>query len=175
MVEYEQNVERWGIKLLDDKTIRKTASQNRDCFKCVEAIANHFIKYPDPMVVPVYTFKVTERPEKEDVSYGVYRYTYDMKRLAVLSYDEKKLISQMNARKYYGESSQYVNMAFIERAKKDYSDLYDFMKEVYAQNRYRDIHDGNFLKDEDESYKIIDIEGFIYTPLSREENNWIKR
>jgi hypothetical protein len=63
----------------------------------------------------------------------------------------------------------------MPRLRKEYPDLAAFMDEVLRQGRYRDVHSGNFLKDEDGSYKIIDLEGFINTPLSRGDNDWITR
>lgn len=170
MIKYDDNVECYHIKLVDDRTVRKEASlSTKESFDCLEAIISHFISHPDPMVVPVYDFKVLERPKKSN--YGVFIYQYDMKQLGMLSEDEKNLIYYMKSVNFYGEKHNDK----LAQLSLQYPELSDFMKEVYHLRRYTDCHGGNFLKDEDESYKIIDLEGFIHTPLNRKENDWITR
>jgi hypothetical protein len=174
MIKYDESIdEYYHIKLVDDRTVRKEASLGtKESFELLEAIINHFIAHPDPMVVPVYKFEVLERPKASN--YGVFIYQYDMKRLGMLNEGEKNLIHHMNMHKLYGEKYNNAKM-HVEYLSKEHTELYEFMTEVLALNRYTDVHGGNFLKDEDESYKIIDLEGFIRTPLDRKENDWIIR
>jgi hypothetical protein len=175
MIKYDDNIdgEYYHIKLVDDRTVRKEASLGtKESFELMEAIALHFINHPDPMVVPVYKWEVLGRPQKSN--YGIFSYQYDMKRLGMLDENEKNLIYYMNMHKLYGGG--YMNSASkVEYLSPQYPELYEFMKEVLALNRYTDCHGGNFLKDEDESYKIIDLEGFIRTPLNRKENDWFTK
>src|SRR5579885_1526741 len=80
-----------GVKLLDDGvTIRKTAHCSEEkTLIFMEAIANHFIAYPDPMVVPVYSFEILKKSRNESI------YTYDMMRLGILSEAERDLIDRI--------------------------------------------------------------------------------
>lgn len=173
MIEYDDNVEeRYGIKLLDFKTIRKEATLHRESFECFHAIVHHFMQNPNPTVVQVFNFEVLESPDP-DVYHGVYRYQYDMKRLAMLTEDEKSFIySAKDLHTGYRLTQEEIEKH--ERLKKELPELSDFIDEVFRLGRYTDVHGGNFMKDEDESYKIIDLEGFIYTPLSHEKNNWLR-
>lgn len=179
MIQYDENLsERYGIKLLDHKTVEKTAQLgNKESWECFLTIIGHFKDNHDPMVVPIYDFEVLKQPEDETVAWGVqYKYRYTMKRLGLLTSGEKQLISDMREVSIYGDKSYGANPSKrLLTSKAEYPELTRFMEVVIAQKRYLDIHDNNFLKDEDESYKVIDLEGFIYTPLNREENNWLKR
>jgi hypothetical protein len=59
---------------------------------------------------------------------------------------------------------------------KEYPKLMNFINTVFSQKRYTDIHSGNFMKDEDGEYRIIDLEGFSGgAPLNQPKNDWIIR
>lgn len=179
MIRYDENLsERYGIKLLDHKTVLKEARLGtKESWECMQAIARHFMLKPDPMVVPIYSFELIEGPKDPNNSFGVnYTYQYTMKRLGMLNDGEKELIMDMKEVSIYGAASYGKKSSErLVKTKDEYPELFSFMEVVLSQKRYWDIHSGNFLRDEDESYKIIDLEGFIHTPLNREENNWLTR
>jgi hypothetical protein len=53
-----------------------------------------------------------------------------------------------------------------------YPTLTAFLTKIIEQGKYWDIHAGNVLKDEDDNYRLIDLEGFIRTPLTHHKNEW---
>jgi hypothetical protein len=177
MIRYDENVsQRYGIKLLDDNIILKEAKLGtKESWECFLTIIQHFMSNQDPTVVPVYTFEVLSAPKDPEARWGVeYTYRYTMKRLAMLDESEKQLIEDMyDASIYPGRPERYKER--LDKNSKEHPELVKFMSTVLSLGRYRDVHRGNFLKDEDGSYKIIDLEGFIFTPLGRTENNWLKR
>lgn len=178
MIKYDDNVEsRYGIKLLDDKTIKKHAQLGtKEQYDIMQAILLHFMEHPDPMVVPVYGYELVQGPPADAApTYATHVYTYTMKRLAMLNEEEKNLIHYHSTIYYHGlnylhtkEQDEYMAAAKL------YPELQKFMDKVREMGRYTDIHDNNFLKDEDENYKIIDLEGFIRTPWDRSENDWLR-
>lgn len=179
MIQYDENLsQRYGIKLLDDRTVLKEAKLGtKESWECMLSIVDHFINHPDPMVVPVYTFEVVEQPADESARWGIqYTYRYTMKRLGMLSRSEKQIIADMRDVSIYGLGSYGLKASErLLTSKAEHPELVSFMEVVLAQKRYLDVHEGNFLKDEDDSYKIIDLEGFIHTPLDRDENNWLRK
>jgi hypothetical protein len=179
MIQFDDNINnRYGIKLLDNGTVQKTAMLgNKESWECFLTIFSHFKDNHDPMVVSVHDFEVLEQPKDETALWGIqYKYRYTMKRLGMLNSGEKQLISDMREVSIYGNKSYGEKPSQrLLTSKDEYPELARFMEVIISQKRYLDIHDGNFLKDEDESYKVIDLEGFIYTPLNREENNWLRK
>ena len=176
VMKFDQNVEgRYGIKLVDEFTIRKEAHlSTRESFKYIQAVVNHFIHNPDPMVVPVYKFEVIESTD-DDTRYGKYVYAYEMMRLGMLDEDERDVLD--HAYRYYGKE---IPADPIEESLrlgwKRYPKLMNFINTIFSQGRYTDIHSGNFLKDQDGEYRIIDLEGFTaFLPLDQEKNDWIIR
>lgn len=165
MFKYSESYPR-PLKLVSDGVIRKTcASYSRAYTKAVSDLINYFIDNPSNLVVPVYSFNVNiinfdatreYGIDEEDILYHA-EYSYDMKRLCILSGDEKLIIRE--AFKTLNSSEEYDNEVIID-AKKDYPQLIEFMREVLFQDIYWDLHDGNFLKDEVGDYKLCDIEGF---------------
>lgn len=175
MIKYDDNISmHYGIKLLNDTTVLKQAVLGtRECFECIRKLCNHFILYPDPMVVPVYSFEFEELPNSCHPAYGTYKYSYTMKRLGMLSAGEKQLIEWMIYEKRMRLSPNA--MRDLKEGMEHFPELSKFMKEVINMNRYSDMHSGNFLIDTDGSYKIIDIEGFIKAPLNCPENFWFTK
>jgi hypothetical protein len=178
MIKYDNSLEdKWGLSLLDDNTVRKESSiGTKENWECFLSIMEYALKNIDSMLVPVYNFKVTEEPAPDyPYNYGIYRYYYDMKRLGMLSQQEKELITWTKKVHLYGRGGLNLDEHdLLKEYRVIYPDLADFMDEVIQLNRYRDIHDGNFLLDEEGNYKIIDLEGFIWTPVDRKENNWLR-
>lgn len=160
-----------GIKILDDKrTIRKTVIyQAHKTLVFMKALVEHFIKHPDPLVVPVYSFEVIKESEL-----GNNTYAYTMMRLGILSEAEEELID------FVGDMhDSYGAAACIQEVKYPWQDkcpeLFSFLKTVVEQQRYWDIHSGNILMDPDGQYRLIDLESFIKTPLILDCNDWISR
>jgi hypothetical protein len=160
-----------GLKLVNDHVVRKTVHfTTRDAFLFMQAVIKHFIKHPDPMVVPIHRYDVIQATL--DNVYGTFSYSYDMQRLGMLNEDEKEIIESAYYIRY---SPEVKHEKVIEMGKKDYPKLVKFITRVLDENRYHDTHCGNFLKDENENYRIIDLEGYIKYPLNALENQWITR
>ncbi len=172
-MKYNQNIESYyGLTLVGEDRVRKEAAfTTREAYLHTKAVINHFIRIPDPMVVPVYSFEELEA--HLDCQYGTYRYAYTMKRLALLDYDEKRIIDEFHS--WSSEVERDHHNEWFRRGWREYPQLMDFMNVVYRQKRYRDLHGGNFLKDENGDYKIIDLEGFSTYPLDQSINDWITR
>lgn len=172
---FRQDIEEYyGLTLVgDDKSkVRKEGSfTTRDCYLHTKAVINHFIRCPDPLVVPVYSFEELEATT--DVQYGTYRYAYTMKRLGMLDTDERRIIDAFHS--WDSEVARDHHDEKFRMGWREYPALMDFMNIVHRQKRYRDLHSGNFLKDEKNEYKIIDLEGFSTYPLDQAINDWITR
>jgi len=167
MIKYGHLPEQFGLTLISDMVVRKEALLNNDCFDCLEGIINHYMRHPDPTVVPIYNFEILHRVPGP---YQITKYRYDMKRLGMLTDGERSTIATAT-RQYYMPSN---SIEFPKHQRDAYPELIEFIREVCRLGRYRDFHYGNVMKDDDESYKLIDLEGFIYTPFNRQENDWIR-
>lgn len=161
------------IELIDDITVRKTGLASSDnALKYYQAVVNHFINYPDPMVVPVSNFQNYGKQ-----SNGCYQYSYDMMRMYILSEEEKNII-----RDYYFDYDiqDLVIYQGVTRSRdldiKNYSDIFSFLKKVYIDDRYNDLHNGNIMRNEIGDYRLIDLEGFscYEFDLTDPSNAWIK-
>lgn len=160
-MKYDDNVEqRYGIKLVNDRVVRKEAQfSTRESFEWIRTLVLHLLTYPNPMVVPVYRFEVLEEvPSEQNSNWGTYRYAYEMMRLPMLSSEEKRLITTLiqNRRPVNRDDPR----PSIQEGWKEYPTLVEFMNRVLAEGSYTDLHDNNFLKDEEGNYRIIDLEGF---------------
>ena len=160
-MKYDDNVEtRYGIKLVSDRVVRKEAQfSTRESFEWIRNLVLHLLVNPNPMVVPVYRFEVIEEvASKHNSNWGIYRYAYEMMRLPMLSSEEKLLITRLihNRRPVERDDPQ----PFVREGWKEYPSLVEFMNRVLAEGSYTDLHDQNFLKDEEGNYRIIDLEGF---------------
>lgn len=171
MIKYSESLP-YGLEIISDSVVKKTAecSLIESYIQC-QRIINHFIKNPDPLVVPVYDCQPLGL-----VGDKWYSYSYTMKRLGILSEEEKRLISLCvsfdSTRKSYLTRKPELIKEF-ELAKEALPTMYSFMSEVLSQSRYKDLHPGNFLKDEFDDYKIIDLEGFLVYPVDK-DIIWIK-
>lgn len=163
-MKYDENVEsRYGIKLVDDRTVRKEAEfSTRASFDWIRKLVLHLIANPDPMVVPIYRFEVIEEtPETDSRHWGVYKYAYEMMRLPMLMKEEKMLITAMIQKRW---SSNNPPDPIIQSGEREFPELFAFMTRVLNEGNYTDLHDNNFLKDEQGNYRIIDLEGFNKYP-----------
>ncbi len=153
----------------DTKVRKRCKVGSRDSFLTIQAIVNHFIHHPDPMVVPVYRFTLIEGDMSKP--WSVFEYSYDMKRMGKLEPWEKEIVNDAGDVKYYGRSFDTPEWRQHE---KKFPELVKFMKKVLSDNKYMDVHAGNIMKDED-GYRIIDLEGFQNGRLESPRNAWIKR
>lgn len=176
-MKFDPNIEsRYGIKLVDELTVRKEAQVgSRETYEFVRAVINHFIRKPDPMVVPVYRFEaIEEKDEGVSKRWGTYRYAYEMMRMGMLDRDERTVIDV--AHPYYHNGIPVdVKHDILQMGWKSYPKMMKFLNKVFMQGRYTDIHSGNFMKDRDGEYRIIDLEGFGGCPLNQAKNDWITR
>ncbi len=144
--------------------VRKIAlTSNRDHRDFVKALCQHFIAHPNPMMVPIYSFR--------DLSFGsggsYFRYCYDMKAMGMLSGDEKRIVDFMG-------DNPSPNHASIPGFRKMFPELMSFLELVINQNRYHDLHSGNVMLDEEENYRLVDVEGFLNSKkLDDPINKWI--
>ena len=143
-----------GLKLISDTVVRKNASFSRiEAIDFIERLANHLISNPNSTIVPIYRFKRLGRVG------GSYQYHYDMMRMGILSVNEKQVIDDL-CRNYYNYGSITLVLKKNPSYNKDYKELVSFMSKTFKDKRYIDLHSGNFMKDMDDNYRIIDIEGF---------------
>lgn len=162
MFQYDETVDRlYGIELVNDMTIRKTAQfSHRPYFDWIQKLVNHLIVNPDPMVVPVYRFEVLEDLPNAERSWGSFKYAYEMMRLPKLTNDEKDALNDIISNRWKDQETHPA----VVKARKEFPELYTFMTKVMDDGYYTDIHDGNFLKDQEGNYRIIDLEGFSSYP-----------
>lgn len=164
MIKYDEDLLANNIELINDVTIKKTVLYpSEKSLAFMKAIVEHFIKYPDPMVVPLYSFEVYKNT-----------YSYTMMRLGILSEKEKELIDFVgDMQDSYGAGACLQNKPYPYS--EEYPKLFEFLKTVTLQHRYWDIQSGNILMDPIGNYRLIDIEGFLNTPLNQSSNDWISR
>jgi hypothetical protein len=159
------------VQVLNDTTIRKTTNFVLDrTFQFMDAVIKHFIHNPDPLVVPIYSYRVLSN-KKDNNSYQ-----YDMMRLGLLSKEERVLVDLASV-----YADRY-SIGYWSKAGKDFylkfqqhSKLAAFLEVVSSQGRYHDLHCGNVMMDMDGDYRLIDIEGFCNNPLELNDNDWITR
>ena len=171
-MKYDDNLaQRYGITLVDDRVVRKVSQYSqRQNFEFIRDLVNHLIQNPNPMVVPIYRFEVLEETtEKENPHWGTYKYAYEMMRLPMLDKDEKELITKVIGN-YHPVPRDTVDPGF-QRAWRGLPKLMEFMNKVLADGFYTDLHNQNFLKDEEGEYRIIDLEGFRTYPGVHDRSN----
>lgn len=155
----------------DHLTATKTVECSQDkTLVFMKAIVEHFIKHPDPMVVPLYSFKVIRKSRFRNN-----KYSYTMMKLNALSKPEKDFIDRIgDLHDKYGAATCILENFYYEDQEK-FPKLFEFLKTVTLQQRFWDIHSGNILMDSSGNYRLIDIEGFLSTPLDQSCNDWISR
>lgn len=145
-----------GISYIGDTVVRKEATCSRlEKLLFMKRLLKHLIKNPDPTIVPVFRF--------EDLGFydEAYHYTYDMQRLNPLSHFELKIITKVSdCWRGYGwlPSSNGSEMAL--EGWTHHPKLMQFLENVAIDNRYTDLHEGNIMRDQDDNFRLIDIEAF---------------
>lgn len=166
MIKFSKNLPKGaGLDLVNDFTVRKVSMTSfASSFLFLEVLISKLEKENHPMIVSAKNF------QNRGYIGGRYEYSYDMKRLGLISKDEKELISAVtNYYWYHHRSLQNIEEdKFIHKLMKQYPNLASFMIALYDWGKYDDIHDENIMMDEDESYKLIDLEGF-----NLREPNWL--
>lgn len=156
------------VEILDNGNVRKVLTRRSEVWmEYMKALLNHFTKHPDPMVVPIYDYKILSESS----------YQYDMMRCGLLTEEERYLItlvSDLHDRYQIAACQVDFDPELIEYKEKC-PKLFEFLKQVVEQDRYWDLHSGNILLNEDGEYCLIDLEGFMLLPLSKADNNWITR
>lgn len=107
-----------------------------------------------------------------------------MQRLGVISEEEENLIWQVGdgwrsriadpIHQFISKPLSTKEVISLERAWQEYPKLMNFLGEIIKQDRYHDLHGENILLDDDANYRIIDLEGFLNSPLSLPENAWLR-
>jgi hypothetical protein len=163
------------VKVLSDGVIRKTVVQAMpQIMAFMQRLCNHFISYPDPLVVPVYSFKILE-----DRKNYYCTYSYDMMRLGILSPDERRLIDRIgDLTDFHGKNSflflnQDLSVLDIKKELNNYPKLSLFLKTVVEDNKYFDVHSGNILMDFEGQYRLVDLEGFYRSEYYKTNYDWI--
>ena len=165
-----------NLKYLDRNTIRKTAVCSiENTVNFVEKLCQHLMVRPDPDIVPIYSFK------RLGTNHKTYKYQYDMQAMLMLTTEERQAI--MACVDLWEENECYPSNWQSSKYKFDemmlgwaqYPELMRFMDRLYKENRYHDIHDGNIMIDEQDNYRIIDLEGYIYHDLNDPMNDWFNK
>lgn len=162
MFRYNNNLGVYGLTLINDRVVRKEAVYSRlESLNFIQKLVNHLIANPDPMVVPVYKFEILDSGSSRS-PWNAFSYAYEMMRLPMLSRDEKSLINKMISHRYNLDKDEL--HPDLTSGRREFPKLFKFMKQVIDDENYTDLHDGNFLKDEEGDYRIIDLEGFYKYP-----------
>jgi len=158
------------VELISDSIIRKTEHFGmQESATMMEAILKHFITHPDPMVVQVYNYDIINY-KKHD-----YVISYDMMRCGLLEPDEKDLVNRVgDLWDRFGTKACCQDDNQLNVGKQNFPELFSFLKKVVEQGRYLDLHSGNVMRDIDENYVLIDLEGFIRFPFSDHRNDWMR-
>jgi hypothetical protein len=80
----------------------------------------------------------------------------------MLDTEEKDLMAKLIG--YYHPVPRDTVDPYFQRAWRENPKLVEFMNKVLADGYYTDLHNQNFLKDEEGNYRIIDLEGFRRYP-----------
>jgi hypothetical protein len=165
-----------GLSYQDNgRIIRKVAGySNLDALCFVKRLCQHFIRHPDPTVVPVLDFQDLGWQIDTDNFFGFYMYSYDMLALQDLSDHEKILIDKV-------KDHWFMDKEFPADAKTEsilmgwhnHPELMTFLQSTMELGRYLDLHSGNIMADQDGHYRLIDIEGFLTYPLNDPKHVWI--
>jgi hypothetical protein len=146
MIKYSHRLP-FNIEIVTDTIVRKHA-RSADPF-ALEGMRRFIVALmhnPHPMIVPVYDFTIGNRVG------GWIEYSYDMQRLGVLNSTEKNMIEDAG----YNRRITAIDLKTRQR----YPELTDFLNQILVEDSYWDLHDGNIMKNEQEEYKLIDLEGF---------------
>lgn len=165
-------VYQYGISVISDRVIRKQAySSTRLGFETIQALCQHFMRQPHPSVVPIYDFQAEVVPESK---WDAHRYHYDMMRMGALDQEEKWMISRVTDN-WWRHHQEPDRERYFNQFRGAYNKLVDFLQQIMLEGRYLDLHNGNIMKDEDDQYRLIDLEGFsIFNPMTDPRNDWLR-
>lgn len=156
-----------SVFLLDNGNVLKTSrfTMNRT-FHFMDALLKHLIINPDHLVVPIINYTVIDNKT----------YSYEMERLGILDNKERYFINKLGGLvDLYGKDAWQIYIEELGSLHNALPKLGQFLKTVIEQDRYHDLHSGNVMRDTECNYRLVDIEGFLNTPLSLPDNNWITR
>jgi hypothetical protein len=157
----------------DGHTVRKTDFvHGYQAFEFMKSLVKHLQANPDPLIVSVSNFQFVRQQKQQ------YWYSYDMARLDDITEEESHIVWAVGDAwragfaepwKKFKKDSQYT----VEYAWEKYPKLMSFCQKVVKQNRYGDLHGENVMQDQNNNYRLIDLEGFLNPPLELISNNWI--
>ena len=168
-----------NVTALDNGLIRKTEWYARQSqFEFIVALLEHVTKHPEPLIVPVYEYRILESGPRD------FTVSYDMMHCGILEKEERDFVDSV------GEAWDLFHEKVFEKldagACGPYQDelrsgcqklpeLAKFLRQVVDEGRYMDLHSGNVMRNQYADYVLIDLEGFVRTPLNAPYNNWIAR
>ena len=168
-----------ATRLLSNGRVRKTEYFSQESsLEYMVALLEHLIHHPDPLIVPVYDYAILQKKRQDHII------SYDMMRCGILEEDERMFVDyvgeawDMHGQDLWKRLDQGTCMKYPEELRyfrDEQKELASFLTEVIHQNRYQDLHSGNVMRDEDNNFVLIDLEGFIRTPLEADYNSWITR
>jgi hypothetical protein len=158
-----------GIKLVNEHTIKKTGSSPSPMRR---EIVRNLVKWSSSKNN---TIAVSARNFKELRDHGgLYYYSYEMMRLGRLS-GEQKFVVKMIADWIYDHHLDPFNPSYLSKDHQqlinkfwdNHRDLMLFLLHIVKDGRYKDLHEGNvMIHPEDESFRLIDLEGFMQGGMS---------
>lgn len=168
-----------NVTALDNGNIRKTEWYCREeQFKFIVALLEHLIQRPDPLVVPVYSYSILE-PGPRD-----FTVSYEMMHCGILEKEERDFVDAVGEAWDVHQAKVFekldagacgVYQDELRSGCQKLPELAKFLKQVVEEGRYLDLHSGNVMRNQDAEYVLIDLEGFVRTPLEAPYNNWIVR
>lgn len=168
-----------NVTALDNGLIRKTEWYCRQSqFDFIVALLDHVTKHFEPLIVPVYEYRILESGPKD------FTVSYDMMHCGILEKDERDLVDAVGEAwdVHHGKVFEKLDAGACgvyqdelwSRCSK-LPELTKFLRQVVTEGRYLDLHSGNVMRSQDAEYVLIDLEGFVRTPLDAPFNNWITR
>jgi hypothetical protein len=155
------------IDFLKNGVVRKTCiCENAYSMEYMDAVINHFIRHPDPMIVPVSNYRKVKK----------LMYTYDMTKLDQLSPEENDLVDELGDMHFDFGAKACSRLEMKHPGVREvFPVLFPFLEQVVSEEKYWDIHSGNIMVRNINDYRLIDLEGFVNEPLSDSSNDWIIR
>ncbi len=154
------------VDFLPENIVRKTCvCEDPYSMEFMGALINHFIKNPDPKVVPILNYKKIKK----------LMYVYEMPQLDLISPQEDQLIDEVGDAVFsHGKKACTVIEYAHPGVREVFPVLFPFLEQIVLEDRYWDIHSGNIMI-HNGNYKLIDLEGFLNEPLNDSINDWITR
>lgn len=154
------------IDYLPNNIVRKTCvCEDPYSMEFMGVLINHFMKCPDPDVVPIFKYKKIKK----------LMYAYDMAQLELTSEQEDQLIDEVGDAAFsHGKRACTVVEFAHPGVREVFPTLFPFLEKIILEDKYWDLHSGNVMI-HNGNYKLIDLEGFLNEPLSNPKNDWINR